>query len=254
MDTNIIIILSKNNLEAFINQIALDGQMKQALQENKITKRIKVRRMPERGFYNFKTIYDILDESVICNIGFISEGQPYVIPITFGRKDDEIFFHGAKGSRMLKVLKTGAEICVTITIVDGIVLARSAFHHSMNYRSVMIIGKADVITDLPPKTEALKNILEHIVPGRWNEAREPNLKELNATSVFKLKISEASAKIRTGPPIDEQEDLGIKIWAGVLPLRITAEQTIASPDLNENIPLPEYLKEYKKVVKKKYSK
>ena len=218
--------------------------MKQLLLENKITKQNKIRRMPERGRYDLKTIYEIIDDTYVCNIGFNSEERTFVIPITFGRKDNYIYFHGAKASRMLKTIKTGIDICVAFSILDGIVLARSAFHHSMNYRSVVIFGRAEEIIDTDIKTQALKNILDHIVPGRWDEIREPDTKELNATSVFHMKIDEASAKIRTGPPVDEEKDLDLNVWAGVLPLKIMAAEPFSDPSLNENIKLPLYLKNF----------
>jgi len=221
--------------------------MKNQSGENKVTNKIKVKRMPKRGFYDLETIYKILDDTFVCHIGFTSEGQTFVIPIAFGRKDNAIYFHGAKGSRMLKVLRSGADICVTVSIIDGIVLARSAFHHSMNYRSVVLFGKAEEITEDDKKTEALRNIMDHIIRGRSDEVREPNRKELNATSVFQLKINEASAKIRTGPPIDEEEDMGMNVWAGVIPIKNIAAEPIKDDQLNKDIILPGYIKDYMKL-------
>jgi uncharacterized protein len=214
---------------------------------NKITKRTKINRLPKRGFYDEETIFSILDESLVCHIGFISDGQPFVIPVSFGRKNDEIFFHGAKGSRMFKVLRAGAEICITVTIVDGIVLARSAFHHSMNYRSVVMFGKAEEISNPDEKMNALKNILDHIMPGRWDEVRIPNEKELNMTSVFHFKINEASAKIRTGRPVDEESDMNLNVWAGELPVKMVTKEPVNDILLNKKIILPDYIKNYKKL-------
>ncbi len=221
--------------------------MKNQSGENKVSNKIKVKRMPKRGFYDLETICKILDDTFVCHIGFTSEGQTFVIPIAFGRKDDTIYFHGAKGSRMLKVLQSGPEICVTVSIIDGIVLARSAFHHSINYRSVVLFGKAEEITEDDKKTTALKYITDHIIRGRWDEVREPNRKELNATSVFQLKINEASAKIRTGPPIDEEEDMGMNVWAGVIPIKNIAAEPIRDAQLNGDIILPGYIKDYMKL-------
>jgi uncharacterized protein len=220
--------------------------MKNLNLNNQVTKRTKIKRLPKRGFYDRQTINGILDESIVCNIGFIIDNQPFIIPVSFGRKDNEIFFHGAKGSRMFKMLKTGVEICITVTIMDGIVLARSAFHHSMNYRSVVMFGKTEEIDKQDEKTEALKNILDHIIPGRWDEVRKPNEKELNMTSVFRFKINEASAKIRSGSPVDEKEDYDLNVWAGVLPLKIITDDPIRDPLQKENIDIPLYIKNLNK--------
>ncbi len=206
-----------------------------------VTEKSKIKRLAKRAVYDFENIAKILDESFVCHIGFSINGQPFVIPTCYGRKDDGIFFHGSKGSGMLEHIKTGAEICVTITLVDGIVLARSAFHHSINYRSVVIFGKAKELNDPSEKTEALKVITEHIIPGRWDDVRKPNEKELNATSVFSLKINEASAKVREGGPIDDKEDMNLKIWAGVLPLLIESKKPIRDKNLKDEIQTPYYL-------------
>ncbi len=209
-----------------------------------ITSRTKINRLPKRASYDTNLIYKILDESFICQIGFKINGQVYIIPTAYGRKDDIIYIHGSKNSRMLKSFESGEGICVSITLVDGIVLARSAFHHSINYRSVIIFGKPEAITDEGGKNKALEIIMNHLVPGRWNEIRKPNEKELNSTSVFSLRITEASAKIRTGPAIDDKEDLNLKVWAGVLPLNIIAEEPVRNLDLEDDILLPDYLKHY----------
>ena len=207
-----------------------------------ITNRTKIDRLPERASYDTETIYNILDDAFICSIGFKIDGQVYIIPTIFGRKDNRLFIHGSKKSRMLNSIKTGEDISINVTLVDGLVLARSAFHHSVNYRSVIIFSRGEEIIDPNEKTEALKTIFDHILPGRWNDVRKPNNKELSDASVFAFKIDEASAKIRTGPPIDDNEDLNLNIWAGVLPLKNVFQEPVRDEGLNENIFLPEYLK------------
>jgi hypothetical protein len=220
--------------------------MKEILQEYKATRKTKLKRIPKRGIYNTEAIYKILDDTFLCHIGFVIDKQPFVIPTCYGRKDNKIFFHGSAGSRMLNHLKTSSGICVTVSIVDGIVLARSAFHHSINYRSVVIFGKAEEISDPDKKTNALKIITEHILPGRWNDARKPNKKELNVTSVFSMELNEVSAKVREGEPSDEKEDKELNIWAGVLPLKTIADEPVKDSELKENILLPDYIRNYKK--------
>ncbi len=210
----------------------------------RVTEKTKIKRLPKRSSYDFKEITKILDDSFVCHIGFSINGQPFVIPTCYGRKNDEIFFHGAKTSRMLGHIKTGSEICITITLLDGIVLARSAFHHSINYRSVVLFGKANELTNPKEKIKALKIITEHIISGRWNDVRKPNEKELNATSVFSLKIDEASAKVREGGPVDDKEDMNLNVWAGVLPLKIISGKPMKDSKLNKNIILPDYIKNY----------
>ncbi|MEO8398568.1 MAG: pyridoxamine 5'-phosphate oxidase family protein [Ignavibacteriaceae bacterium] len=210
------------------------------------TKKTKVKTIPKRASYDVETINKILDDTFICHIGFVAQDHPFVIPTGFGRKENKLYFHGAKGSRMLKALKNGIDICLTVTLIDGIVLARSAFHHSINYRSVVAFGKAEEIFDQAEKTKALKIISNHIIPGRWEDVRKPNDKELNATAVFSLDINEASAKIRVGNPIDDEEDINLKVWAGVLPLKIIAGNPIPDAILNYEMPVPLYLKNYKK--------
>ena len=211
-----------------------------------ITEKTKVKRLPKRGIYDFESIVKILDDSFVCHIGFVIDDQPFVIPTCYGRKKDKIYFHGSVGSRMLRHLKTDSGICVTVTNVEGIVLARSAFHHSINYRSVVIFGKADEITDPVEKTNALKIISEQILTGRWNDVRKPNEKELKQTSVFSIKLDEASAKVREGGPVDEDNDMGLNIWAGVLPLETVAKLPVKDKALKKDISMPEYIKGYKK--------
>jgi nitroimidazol reductase NimA-like FMN-containing flavoprotein (pyridoxamine 5'-phosphate oxidase superfamily) len=184
--------------------------------------RTTVRRLPDRGHYEPDTVAAILDEALVCHVGFVAEGQPFVIPTIHGRAEDRLYLHGSAASRMLRTMATGIPACVTATIVDGLVMARSAFHHSMNYRSAVVLGTAQLVLDADEKMEALRVIVEHVNPGRWADVRWPNEKELKATSVLRLGLDEASAKIRTGPPIDDEEDMGVACWAGVLPLGLTA--------------------------------
>lgn len=214
-----------------------------ALQE-----RSTLKRLPLRGSYDRATVYEILDEGLICHVGFVVEGQPYVIPTGYGRVGDKLYIHGSRASRMLKALRDGAEVCLTVTLLDGLVLARSAFHHSMNYRSVVVFGEAILVEDREEKMEALRAFSEHIIPGRWAEVRPPNEKELNATIVLMLPLNEASAKIRTGPPVDDEEDYDLPVWAGELPLRLVASNAIKDPRLKTETPLPEYVCDYKRAI------
>jgi nitroimidazol reductase NimA-like FMN-containing flavoprotein (pyridoxamine 5'-phosphate oxidase superfamily) len=208
------------------------------------TERTKVRRLPKRGNYDRKTINGILDEAFICNVGFVVDGQPYVIPTGFARIGDDLYLHGSSASRMLRSLSEGVDVCVTVTLIDGLVLARSAFHHSMNYRSAVILGKASLVTHEVEKSRALEAFTEHVVPGRWVDVRWPSEIELKATSVLKLPIAEASAKIRTGGPIDDEEDYEMSVWAGVLPLELEASKPIADDRLAEGITIPDYVSNY----------
>lgn len=202
------------------------------------TDKTKVKRAPKRGHYDTKTIYSILDNDFICQIGFVYNGYPVVIPTIYGRKDDNLYFHGASVSRLLVTMEKGVPISLNVTQTDGIVLARSAFHHSLNYHSVTIFGKAELVTDENERLDALKVVSDQIIPLRWEEARLPNKKELKATKVLKLKIKEASAKIRTGPPKDEKEDYNLDIWAGVIPIRTIYGNPVVDPDLKSGIPVP----------------
>lgn len=208
------------------------------------TDKNRINRLPKRGQYERETIYRILDEALICHVGFVEKKQPYVIPINFARVDDTIVLHGAKASRLLKHVEAGHPVCVEATIVDGLVLARSVFHHSVNYRSVVVFGKGRPIEDEQEKLTALKAITEHLIPGRWQETRPPNRKEMNATRVISIKIDEASAKVRVGPPIDDQEDYSLPVWAGVLPLQEVPLAPIRDELLQENVLLPEYVAGY----------
>ncbi|MGB3588504.1 MAG: pyridoxamine 5'-phosphate oxidase family protein [Tunicatimonas sp.] len=196
-----------------------------------------VKRSAKRGYYDKETVYQILDAGYICHVGFTIDGQPYVIPQAYGREGDTIYLHGAVGNRMLKQLEKGIPVCVTVTHTDGIVLARSAMHHSFNYRSAVLFGTAHLVPD-EQKEHALFVITEQIMPGRWGEVRTPNVQELKATKVLAMEIAEASAKIRTGPPKDDEADHELPIWAGVLPLQITSGEAIPDPDLRSKLPLP----------------
>jgi len=215
------------------------------------TERTRLRRLPKRGAFDRETVYSILDESFICHIGFSVDGQPYVIPTGFGRIDDVLYIHGSSASRMLRTLSGGVEMCFTTTLVDGLVLARSAFHHSINYRSVVVLGTATLVDDLEEKNRALEAITDHIVPGRWADVRWPNELELKATTVLKLPIEEASAKIRTGPPIDDDEDHELEVWAGVLPLKLEHGDPVDDDLLRAGLLAPDNITNYtRKPVKK----
>jgi len=183
------------------------------------TIRTQVKRLPKRASYDKAQVYSILDEGRVCHVGFCVDGQPYVIPTGYARADDRLYVHGSAASRMLRTLDAGVQVCVTVTQVDGLVLARSAFHHSVNYRSVVVLGQARLVTDPDERLQALRSFTNHLVPGRWKEVRPPNEQELKATSVLEVPLTEVSAKIRTGPPIDDEEDYGLPIWAGVVPVR-----------------------------------
>lgn len=196
------------------------------------TPRTTVRRLPKRGVYEKEDVYKILDAGFICHVGFVVDGQPYVIPTGYARSGDTLYIHGSAASRMLRTAGEGLDICVTVTLVDGFVLARSVFHHSMNYRSVMVLGNARLLASDEEKRLALRCFTNHIVAGRWEEARQPTDQELKATSVLALPIEEASAKVRTGPPIDDEEDYALPVWAGVVPLETHA----GTPRRDERVP------------------
>ena len=208
------------------------------------TQRTRVVREPERAVYDREAAYRILDEGFICHVGFLVDGQPFVIPTSYGRKDGDLYIHGSAASRMLRQMKEGVAVCVTVTLLDGLVLARSVFNHSMNYRSVVVLGKATLVDDAEEKLTALRVLSEHILPGRWDDARQPTERELKATSVLRVPIEEFSAKVRTGPPIDDAEDLAFPTWAGVLPLEIKAGEAIRDPKLEPERDVPEYLRNY----------
>lgn len=208
------------------------------------TERTKVKRLAKRGAYDRETIYPILDEAFLCHVGFAVDGQPYVIPTGYARVDDTLYIHGSAASRMLRTLAEGVRVCVTITLIDGLVLARSAFHHSMNYRSVVVLGTARLIVDPEEKWKALHAFTDHVVHGRWNDVRQPTEQEMKATTVLSLPLEEVSAKIRTGPPIDEDEDYLLPVWAGVLPLRLTPSEAITDARALPDVQPPNYVRNY----------
>ena len=210
------------------------------------TDRTRLKRLPKRGNFERETINAILDEGFFCHVGFVVDGQPYVIPTGFARIGDELMIHGSAASRMMRSLAGGVDVCVTVTLIDGLVLARSAFHHSVNYRSVVILGKAAMVTAPEEKNAALEAFTEHIIQGRWADVRWPTELELKATTVLKLAITEASAKIRTGDPVDDDEDYAMDVWAGVLPLKIHAGTPIGDTKLNPGTEAPEYVVKYKR--------
>ena len=210
------------------------------------TERTRVVREPQRGVYDRETIYKILDEGLVCHVGFCADGQPFVIPTLYARIGDAIYFHGSAASRMLRDVEEGASVCVTVTLTDGIVLARSVFNHSMNYRSVVALGKATLVDALEEKLEALRAFTEKILPHRWNDARQPNEKELKATSILRLPLAEASAKVRVGPPEDDAPDYALPIWAGVIPLRLAAGAPIRDERCDLGIALPAYAADYRR--------
>jgi hypothetical protein len=210
-----------------------------------ITSRNKVNRVPKRANYDAKTLYAILDNMFVCHVAFILDKQPFIIPMAYGRKGNKIYLHGATSSRLMKSLKSGIPVCICVTLLDGVVLARSSFHSSMNYRSAVVFGTASLVEE-KKKNAALKIITEHIAEGRWNEARKPNFKELKATSVLEVMIDQASSKIRTGPPLDEPEDYDLPIWAGVVPLNLLAGKTETDPLLKMKLRIPESVKRISK--------
>jgi len=203
-----------------------------------------LKRLPKRGEYGREGVYKILDEGFVCHVGFVVAGQPFVIPTGYGRAGDTLYIHGAQASRMLRALREGIEMCVTVTLVDGMVLARSAFHHSMNYRSVVVFGRAVVVEDGAEKWEALRALTEHLAPGRWAEVRQPSEGEMRATLVLALPLAEASAKVRTGPPSDDEEDYELPVWAGVVPLRIVAGEPVDDARLRPGVEPPAHVLNY----------
>lgn len=205
------------------------------------TERTQVKRLPKRGKYDEETVYQILDSAFVCHVGFNVDGQPYVIPTNYGRSGNVLYIHGSAASRMLRTLSEGVPVCVTVTHLDGIVLARSAFHHSVNYRSVVILGTARLVNDHAEKTEVLRIFTEHVMKGRWDDVRQPTEQELKATTVLSLALEEVSAKVRTGGPIDDEEDYNLPVWAGVLPLETVALSPIPDARMVQGVRLPAYL-------------
>jgi nitroimidazol reductase NimA-like FMN-containing flavoprotein (pyridoxamine 5'-phosphate oxidase superfamily) len=203
------------------------------------TGRTQVRRYPNRGVYDKAQVYGILDEGFLCHVGFAVDGQPFVIPTGYARSGDQLYIHGSAASRMLRTLHQGVDVCVTVTLVDAFVLARSGFHHSMNYRSVVVLGKARQVTDREEKLNALRSFTNHIVPGRWDEVRPPTDQELKATTVLALPLDEVSAKMRSGGPIDDDEDYALPIWAGIVPVRTQMGDPLADGRVPDGIPAPD---------------
>ena len=212
----------------------------------KRTSRSELRRLPNRGSHDWKAIHAILDAAFLAHVSFKVDEQPFVIPTLYGREGNKLYLHGSAASRMLRELETGVAACVSVAIVDGLVLARSAFHHSMNYRSVVAFGTARKIAEPAQKIHALRVISDNVIAGRWNEVRGPSDKELKATSVLEFTIEEASAKVRTGPPLDDEEDYELAVWAGILPLRLEPKPPLPDPRLKSETIVPEYVLRYKR--------
>jgi nitroimidazol reductase NimA-like FMN-containing flavoprotein (pyridoxamine 5'-phosphate oxidase superfamily) len=214
------------------------------LYQNRSTKtpRTKLRRLPKRGAHDRATIDAILDEALVAHVGFVHDGRPAVIPTLHARVGDEVYVHGSSASRALRALATGIDVCLTVTLLDGLVLARSAFHHSVNYRSVVLYGTARAVEDHGQRAQALEAFTEKLLPGRWADVRRPSPKELKATSVLALPIDEGSAKVRTGPPIDDDEDHALDTWAGVVPLELQPLAPVPDPLLRPGIAEPAYLR------------
>ena len=210
------------------------------------TKRSQLRRLPKRGSRDAQLIHAILDAGFVAHVGFQTDGQPFVIPTLYGRDGDKLYLHGSSASRLVTELEKSIPVCITVTLLDGLVLARSAFHHSINYRSVVAFGITQKVKDGERKLHALRTISEHLLPGRWGDVRAPSEKELKATTVLEFAIEEASAKIRTGPPLDEEADYGLSIWAGVLPLTLEAKLPVPDLRVAEAVELPGYVLRFRK--------
>src|SRR5437879_8609144 len=209
-----------------------------------LTRRTKLRRIPDRGSRDWRTINQILDAGFLAHVGFCQDGQPFVIPTLYGRDGERLYLHGSAASRMLRERDTGIAACVTVTLVDGLVLARSAFDRSMNCRAVVAFGRARKIADPGEKTKSLRVISEHLIAGRRADVREPSDKELKATTVLEFSIEEASSKVRSGPPLDDESDYGLPVWAGVLPLEIKSRPPIPDDKLIKGVTLPDYVRRY----------
>jgi hypothetical protein len=214
------------------------------------TARTRVVREPDRGVYDRGVVNEILDEGFICHVGFSVEGQPFVIPTSYGRDGDVLYIHGSAASRMLRRASEGIAVCVTVTILEGLVLARSIFNHSMNYRSVVVLGTATAVEDREEKVKALHLLSEHIIPGRWAEVRQPNERELKATTVLRVPIKEFSAKVREGPAIDDEEDYSFPVWAGVLPLEMKTGEAITDSRVDKKTGVPAYVLKYSRKAKR----
>jgi hypothetical protein len=211
-----------------------------------LTPRTTLRRLPKRGVYDRDLVYQILDEGFVCHVGFVVDEKPIVIPTGYARLNDKLYIHGSQASRMLRTLQEGVDVCLTVTLVDGLVLARSAFHHSINYRSVVIFGRASLVQERSEMLTALRAFSEHVIAGRWDEVREPTEQELRATTVLSLPLEEVSAKVRTGPPLDDEEDYALPVWAGVIPLSLIAGPPVSDERLPRDIQPPQYAVKYKR--------
>jgi nitroimidazol reductase NimA-like FMN-containing flavoprotein (pyridoxamine 5'-phosphate oxidase superfamily) len=209
-----------------------------------LTKRTELRRIPDRGSHDWGAINQILDAGFLAHVGFCVDGQPFVIPTLYGRDGEKLYLHGSAASRMLRELETGIPACVTVTLVDGLVLARSAFDHSMNYRAVVAFGSARKVADPGQKVKSLRIISEHLIAGRWADVRGPSEKELKATTVLEFSIEEASSKVRSGPPLDDESDYGLPVWAGILPLEMKSRPPIPDDRLIKGVTLPDYVRRY----------
>jgi uncharacterized protein len=209
------------------------------------TPRTRLRRMPKRAVYDRERVHAVLDAGFVCHVGYVIDGQPYVTPTSYWRRDDVLYWHGSSASRMLRHLKGGVPVCVTVTHVDGLVLARSGFHHSVNYRAVMALGTARPVEDAKEKLAALEDFTERLLPGRWPELRPPTAQEIKATTVLWMPLEEVSAKIRTGPPVDDEEDYALPIWAGVVPIHTTIGAPLPDPRNLEGLVPPAYLERLK---------
>jgi nitroimidazol reductase NimA-like FMN-containing flavoprotein (pyridoxamine 5'-phosphate oxidase superfamily) len=205
-----------------------------------LTDRTALRRKKERGHFDLETVRSILDEGLLCHLGFNDGGTTFVVPMAYARVGDVIYLHGAAANRTLKTLGGGVEACLTVTLLDGLVLARSAFHHSMNYRSVLLLGTATRVTDEEEQLLAARSLLDHMAPGRGDDARLPTSSELRSTLILRFPVTEGSAKVRTGGPIDDEEDLDLEVWAGVIPLRTVAGRPVSEPGLPEGVSVPDY--------------
>jgi hypothetical protein len=214
--------------------------------EYSIDSRSEVNRIPSRAFYDKETIYEILDEALICYVGFVEDDHPFVIPFNYARKGNNILLHGAKDSRMIKNIQNGNEVCITVTLLDGLVLARSACMHGVNYRAVVLFGRGVPITEEKEKYEALKAVSEHLLPGRWKDIRKPTSEEVEDTAVVSVPIETASAKVMIGGPNDDPEDLDLPIWAGLVPLKLQALEPEPDPKRKADIAVPDYVTDFLK--------
>ena len=216
------------------------------MSEFPITERTRIRRIPKRGLYDKDAIYRILDEALVCHVGFVEDHQPLVIPMNYARRGDTLILHGASASRLLNYVRAGRPVCVTVTLLDGLVLARAVYHHAMNYRSVVVFGRGRLIESEQEKLEALEVVTEHILQGRWQDARKPNRQELDATAVVSIAIESASAKVRTGPPADDEDDYRLPVWAGVVPIQQQALTPESDPRLRTDICVPPSISHYRR--------